>query len=625
VSLDPGTPPGRPSGSRRHRGSSTRQGSRDDRHYRAKRRRARHLRRRWLRRTVVGIGGLIIILAIVGVIGALHAIRLEHRLQTLSASLLVAQNDAENGKLAQAQGELAAAQVNLTSVNSSLYDSPDFTVLNLVPIARQNLQAVRSAVGLGLQLVGGGQQILNAGAPLESPGGHLDVSIKDGQVPLSAVQDIQSAVSSVVSGLPTASAPPHGTFVLKQVRNAEDRVWAELDRRRAELTSVNQGLTMLNAIAGGNGDSRYLIAVANTAEMRGAGGMILSYGVLTSSHGKVTLGNFGPIDDLTLQHPVSVGFPADFTKTFGALQPTLFWRNATIMSDFTVDAPVLEAMYTQATGLPVNGVFQVDPAGLAAVLAGTGPITVPDLGTVDATNVVALTLNQAYVAFPNRPIRQEYLTTVARSAFAQLTNGSLPSLRPLGTAVVKAAQERHIILSFTDPNTQDTVKGLGFDGSLPGPGTDFAQLTVQNFGGDKMDYYLNSAMAVTRKPGSSSRHISVDVDLTNTAPAGGKPPYIFGPGTDAHDPPGVYRGLATVYLPPSSSLTGYTTDSTATVPLPGTQNNNTAITFAVDIPPGGHGHVTLGIDLPPDPPKTPGFVLVPSPRVNPTSLTVKMS
>lgn len=322
---------------------------------------------------IVVVGGLVVVVAVVGVIGALHAVRLDHRLQTLTADLQVAQNDAESGRLGQAQSELAAVQVNLTSVNSTLYSSPDFTVLNLVPIARQNLEAVRSAVGLGLQLVGGGQQIFNAAAPLETPAGHLDVSLKGGQIPLGAVQSVQAAVSTVASGLPTSPTPPQGTFVIKQVRTAEDRVWAEAARRRRELTSVGAGLTMLNAIAGGNGESRYLIAVANTAEMRGAGGMILSYGVLTSSGGKVSLGNFGPIDDLDLKHPASVGFPADFTKTFGALQPTLFWRNATLMSDFTVDAPVLEAMYTQATGLPVNGVFQVDPAGLAAVLARHRP------------------------------------------------------------------------------------------------------------------------------------------------------------------------------------------------------------------------------------------------------------
>jgi hypothetical protein len=573
-----------------------------------------------LPRAALALGFVVAVIALLGAIGVIHAIRLERRLQNLTASLQVAQNDAESGRLAQAQSELTADQANLTSVNSSLYNSPDFTFLNLVPVARQNLQAVRSAMGLGLRLVSGGQQIINAGAALQSSTGHLDVSLKDGQVPLNAVRNVESAVASVASTLPRSTAPPSGRFVLQQVRAAEGRVWAEAARRRSELTSVGQGLTLLNAIAGGNGDSRYLIAVANTAEMRGAGGMILSYGVLTASNGKVTLGNFGPIDDLALTHPVPVGFPADFTNTFGVLQPTQDWRNATLMSDFTVDAPVLEAMYTQATGLPVNGVFQFDPAGLAAVLAGTGPIDVPGLGSVDASNVVPLTLNTAYVDFPDRPVRQEYLTTVARSAFAALTSGALPSLRPLGTALVQAAQQRHVIMAFTDPATQSTVKALGFDGALPGPGTDFAQLTVQNFGGDKMDYYLTSAMTITRH--RPDHQVTVDVNMADTAPPRGKPPYIFGPDTDRGDPPGEYRGLATVYLPPSSLLHGYSIDGTSTVPLPGTQDGNTAITFAVDIPPGGHSHVTLDVDLSAAAADRGGFELVPTARVHPTVLTL---
>lgn len=146
---------------------------------------------------------------------------------------------------------------------------------------------------------------------------------------------------------------------------------------------------------------------------------------------------------------------------------------------------------------------------------------------------------------------------------------------------------------------------------------------MQNFGGDKMDYYVNSALTVHRQPvDQSPRQISVDVDLANTAPSNGRPAYIFGPATDKHDAPGEYRGLVTVYLPPTSCLVGSRPDLTTTTPLPGTQNGNTAITFAVAIPPGGQSRVNLPVVLPPDTQPTSGFVLVPSPRVNPTTLRV---
>src|SRR5205814_9941533 len=106
---------------------------------------------------------------------------------------------------------------------------------------------------------------------------------------------------------------------------------------------------------GANGPRRYLLAVANPAEMRGAGGMILSYGVLTSNAGTFTLGDFGGIDDLLLTTPPDVSklnLPADYLRRWNGREPTLLWRNTTLAPDFRFDAPTMEAMFTAKTGLP---------------------------------------------------------------------------------------------------------------------------------------------------------------------------------------------------------------------------------------------------------------------------------
>lgn len=577
-------------------------------------------------RTLLGVAGLVVLVAIVGAVAVFHAVRLEHRLQTLSTSLQVAQNEVENGQLGQARSRLDAVEANLSSINSSLYNSPDFTVMNLLPVAHQNIQAYRSAVTLALQLVGGGQQIFNAAAPLEGPTGHLDVSLKDGQAPTPEIKAVEATLPPVIASLPNSAVPPAGRFVLGPVRHAEQRVWSEAFRRRNELSSVDNGLNLLDEFTGGNGNRRYLIAVANTAEMRGAGGMILSYGVLDSAGGKVTLGPFGPIADLTLSHPAPVSFPPDFASAYRFFEPNMVWQDATMMSDFTVDAPVLESMYTEATGLPVNGVIQTDPAGLAAILTGTGPLQDPELGTVDAANVVPLTLNQAYVQFPNRPVRQEYLTGVAREAFSALTSGNLLSLRPLGTALVRAAQDRHVVLASTDPATEATIKALGFDGSLPPPTTAFTQLTVQNVGGNKLDYYLQSSLKLTGTwpVGAGAGHAQATVTLTNTAPANGTSQYIFGEAPNK-GPPGTYHGLVTLYLPEHASLSGSAVDTTASQPQVGTQNQVTAVTYTVIIPPGGQSRIVLDLDLPARPKGAANVVVVPTPRLIPTVTTVDVS
>jgi hypothetical protein len=576
-----------------------------------------------------GLGALVLMALVVAAVGVVHAITLEHRLSRIPSAIQVAQNQVENGQVAAAQASLAADEADLASVNSTLYNSPDFRLLAVLPVARQNVQAVRAAVHLGLKMVGDGRQLVAAAGSVESPTGHLEVSLKAGRAPVQAIQAVGATLDAVVPDLPDSPVPPHGNFLVGPVRSGEQKVWAEGFKRRTELSSVANGLTILNGLTSGTGKRRYLIAVANIAEMRGAGGMILSYGVLDADNGQVTLGNFGPIDELALKHPAPAAFPADFLRTYGDLQPSLNWRNATLMSDFTVDAPVLEAMYTQATGLPVDGVIQVDSAGLAALLAGVGPVQDPSLGTVTAANVVPLTLNQAYVQFPNRPVRQEYLAGVAREAFSALTTRTLPSLRLLGTALVQASAARHIVLYANDPSVEAAATGLAVSGALPAPGQDFAQLTVQNFGGDKLDYYLQSALSITgsRPGGGPFGHLTATITLTNQAPPNGTPRYIFGPyARTSKDPPGLYRGLVTLYLPARSGLAATRAGGAlATTPRLNTQNGLTAITYYVTIPAGERSQMTLEVPLPPRPNGPEHFVVVPNARLNPTQTTVALS
>src|SRR5207253_10967895 len=130
-------------------------------------------------------------------------------------------------------------------------------------------------------------------------------------------------------------------------------------------------LSLLAEMAGANGPRTYLIAVANAAEMRGTGGMILSYGVINSANGRFTLTRFGPIDDLFLASPAPVEPVPDFVKRFSPFNPTLLWRNVNLSADFTRVGPVLAAM-SKAAGIPVDGAIQIDSMGLSSLLRGIG-------------------------------------------------------------------------------------------------------------------------------------------------------------------------------------------------------------------------------------------------------------
>src|SRR5690606_5033117 len=127
------------------------------------------------------------------------------------------------------------------------------------------------------------------------------------------------------------------------------------------LFRLRQGLTILDQLVGVDRPRRTLLAVANTAEMRGSGGMMLNYGVLEAESGEVSISEFGRVAELPVSappDPESLGIPEDFRQRWSNFDFTSDWRNATLSGDFTPDAPTLLAMSRSATQHPVGNVIQ---------------------------------------------------------------------------------------------------------------------------------------------------------------------------------------------------------------------------------------------------------------------------
>jgi hypothetical protein len=261
------------------------------------------------------------------------------------------------------------------------------------------------------------------------------------------------------------------------------------------------------------------------------------------------------------------------------------------------------------------------------MMKGTGPVEVAGLGTVTADNVVRVTLSDAYARFPNdRTARQEVLADVARAVFTKLVTGDYPSLRPLATALVTAVAERRVILHMARDEDQRHVTALQVDGRLPSLGPDFALLTVQNFAGNKLDYYLDTSVRVTgnRRPGALGQ-LRAEIEIRNTAPPGQtSPAYVFGPFNQSLRA-GQYAGLASLYLPQGSSVTGSSGDLSEGPPALSSEAGRTVITVPLRIDAGQTARITLDLKLPPGPGEGYEFVLIPVSRVRPTTYTVDLA
>lgn len=536
----------------------------------------------------------------------------------------------EDGRLADAQSALAEAESLVLGANETIQRSPILDVVRSIPVARDNLVALTDSIELSATVIHGGVRILDSSTSLQGPEGTLEVSLAEGTVPLEAVTQAQKEIAALSSELVLVRQEDPSPFLLPMIEEARADVYGEAESRRRQLGVLDQGLELVRTIAGGDGARRYLIAVANTAEMRGSGGMILNYGVLEGRDGTIDLTAFGRVDELALSVPVDDEVvPADYLERWEGFEPLRRWRQANLGADFQVIAPALLEMYTAATRLPVNGVIQVDPAGLAAILEGVGPVRVPEVGEVTAETVVDLTLNDAYFRFPDVDQRTDVLGDVAEAAFTRLVEGEFPSLRPLATAVSEAVEARHIVVHSTSASTQIATDAFGAGGALPPlEEQDSLHLTVQNLSGNKLDYYLDTALRFTgESPTGAIGRATAEITLSNDAPTTTTTPaYIFGPGPGATpQPAGVLRSVVTLYLPLGTSLEDVGGDPLVEGAVSGTEAGRPFVSFIVDTPAGAERSVTLELGLAPRSDDRAPIVLVPSPRVRPTTVEIDVS
>lgn len=571
-------------------------------------------------RWIVGVAAAAAV--VLGAVVAYRLLGVERDLYEATDLLVSAGERLESGDLAEARAQLERAEALLVTSNGSLYNSPELDVVGWLPGFGQNIRSLRRTVSVALELVSGGGRILDLARPLEDADGRLQIPLRAGAIPVDVAAAVRSEVIALARALPGRDEVPDESFLVGPVADAQREVYDEAVRRRHQLASVGQGLRLLTELSGGNGPRRYLIAVANTAEMRGSGGMILSYGVLESADGDFELADFGGIDDLFLEEqvdPAAVGAPADELRRWEGLEPTRLWRNVNLLPDLRRLLPRMAAMYEAATGQGIDGVIQIDAHGLAAILEGVGPVLVEGLGEVNAANAVALTLNEAYSRFPDRDQRQEVLGDVAEVTFRRLVDGEYESLRPLGEALARAAAERHILLVTERPDGREPAAFFGADGSLPDADlVDHALLTVQNFSRNKLDFYLDSAVQLSgSRPVGEVGEVEATVTVTNGAPPGAtEPEYVFGDGS--FSPPGTYRGSVSLYLPTGTALAGGGGTGLVSEPVVITEDGRTVVAFDIDLAAGETATATLQLQLPPRPPEPYRFVLVPVPRIRPT-------
>ena len=468
----------------------------------------------------------------------------------------------------------------------SLAANPVLAPWPVVPIAGNNVGAVRALTGAAHQVSEVGAQAARDGAAV------LRQHPSTGAERLALLNQVAAIAGRAHQALLNLDLGP-SSLLVGPVAHARNRFVDRLARLRT-ATADAQALA-LGTVRLLTGPSRYLVLAANNGEMRAGSGMFLSAGVATFANGTFTMGPMVPTP--TIDVPAGAVPLPDDLKLWGWTQPNQEWRNLATTPRFDVTAPLAAQMWHAVTGQSVDGVLAVDPEALQALLAAQGPIQGSGQ-TLSADNVVSYLLRYQYDGIPavvgDQQLRNDQLSAVARATVEALSGRPWQPAR-LITQLSDVGKGRHVLAWAADPVEEHAWTAAGISGRLK---PNALAVSVMNFGGNKLDQFLHVDATLTIRGlpnGGAAAH--VDLQLRNAAPDG-LPGYVAGPNPNTTLAAGEYQGIVAVNVPHAASAPALR--GVGPLLVSGYDGpTKSAASGYVQIPQGHTGHLTVDFRVPP--------------------------
>ena len=508
------------------------------------------LSRRWTIGAGLGIAVLLIAVVIVALIRYLPAYNAlqQGRTDVLGAEgiLRSAGLDPSTDQLTEATTLLGAAKQDFGARSSVIDDGWIAGVLSHLPGIDRQVTAVRAlrhagedGTNLALDLLpvlqdlhsgssGGGSGVIKELASLGDT---------ESTVISRAIKDLGS-LDAAVAGIPGGS-----------LFGPLDRLRTDAEKARQSLDGpVRAGLTILQTLprVAGAGTHRYLLMLTNPGEERAGGGYVGAVGTVVFQDGQLASSNFM---SSTFSDALVTNIPAP-APIFAITGTNLVLGDSDWSPNFPTTAALAAEFYTRATGLPVDGVIDVDPIALSYVLQVIGSVQVPPYPQVVSATNSLLELN--YIINSARPgdPGKVYLAPFGHAVIAAAFQTPRSKWVALATALERGAAEKHIVLNFNDPQLEQLVVNAGIGGVLPQkPSGDALLVANSNLSGTKGDLFVTRHYALSATVNARG-DVQDRLTLTYHDPAQPLPANA----ALLANTGGLYEDYVRVYLPPSANF-----------------------------------------------------------------------
>jgi len=557
-------------------------------------------RRRAVRRAVI-VGAPLLALLALAACG--------YRLATqASQARVVAGALEEDGRRLQAQvaaSDLRGAGATLTRLRTGagtardLTGGPLWTAAGWVPVLGRDPAAARE-VGAAVA------SVLDAARPLEAALPRLDPRAARGAstAPAGAPVDVQ-ALQQVAAALPALSEAVAAAddrlrgidagALSPQLAAGVRQVGGGLAAARGPLAAAAPSVSLLPPMLGADGPRSWLVLLQQDAEARGTGGIVGAYALVTADRGRLSLVRAAQRSTLGAPGSIPAGdaVPDDLRALWG--RDLTEWAGLNLSPHFPWTGRLVHAGWLagqgRGPGAPrIDYVAAIDQHTVAALLAGTGPVTVRG-ARVDSRIAVRFLSRDVYLRHPDHREVDAVTAELVDAVFARVAAGRL-DLRALVTAVAAQARERRLLVWSPRPAEQERIERTAVGGVLPDTPGPFAMAVVNNGGGNKLDAYLS--VRTRYSPGECQQDVrlgAIEVRLTNSAPARGLPAYVVERNDLAergrtNRVPGATKVLLDVYGPVASTSPLATVDGVRVPAVTGRDRGHTVWRVAVQIPPG---------------------------------------
>jgi Protein of unknown function (DUF4012) len=524
-------------------------------------------RRRRRRLVLLSCAAVSVALLIVMVIGGLSALGVRRDLEQGREALSRGKRALLAGKLDAARDEFAhAVDVFHTARGGSR--SIGLAVAGWIPLLGDTADAVLAIADAGFKTADAASGIAEAMGEL--PGGLGALAPSADGIPVDRLTGLTEATGRADrltrEALANLRAAPTG-FVLSPVASAKTDAEDQLAALQRQLHAGSLVLQGLPSFLGTDRPRHYFFGASNPAELRGTGGLIGAYSILTVDAGRLSFSDFRPVQSLPRLDVADVPSPSpEYSKNFDFyLTPKAYWLNLNMTPDFPLAAEAIWLAYRSATGQTLDGVMVADPFALKALMHVTAPVTVGQTGIkVTEGNIVPFVANKAYALFfHSSEERKLVLGGVAQAVvhgFLQQRGDDLARLR----ALLDAFSNGHVKAWSKNPSMEAGLALSSVGGAFDPSGTDVISLVTNSASGTKLDFYQQRSITydIQLGPGGTAT-AAFRVDLLNDSPTSGYPEYVIGPFRHFSSQPGENLAVVDLYCDAGCVLQGATRNGDA--------------------------------------------------------------